>query len=354
MSDKSAIFNGSVSRRGLIKMTVAAGALIAAPAYIRPAWAQAKRLVVVNSGGTMGDARRAALYDPFTAATGIEIITVSGPELAKIKIQVEHGSVEWDVSDISEAGLPIATRENLLEPIDESIVDLSQIVAKARKANAVGGTIYAGGIAFPTDRLKPISNWTEFWDVENFPGRRGLRTRINDTLEIALMADGVPANEVYPCDIERAFRALERIKPNVSHWIGQTAQTVALIQANETDYTFTYTTRVKDMQEAGVPIDYSFKQNLLGISWLGVPRGSKMKDEAMQFLNFSLNKERQTKLANLSGDAGTNPESLAGVNADVRRWLPDVGSKGNLFVSGAWWADNLEELTVRYKEWLLT
>jgi len=354
MSELPKNAKGKISRRNALKITAAAGSMLALPAYIRPAWAQSKSLVVVNSGGTMGDARRAALYDPFTAATGIEIITVSGPELAKIKIQVQQGDVEWDVSDIGEAGLPIATRDNLLEQIDESIVDLSQVVEKARRPNAVGGTIYAGGIAFPTDRLKPIANWADFWDVENFPGRRGLRTRINDTLEIALMADGVPADEIYPCDVERAFRALDRIKPHVSHWIGSTAQTVALIQSNETDYTFTYTTRVKGMQEAAVPMDYSFEQNLLGISWLGVPRGSKKKDEAMQFLNFSLNKERQTELANLSGDAGTNPDSLAAIDPSVRKWLPDVSSKENLFVNGAWWADNLEELTVRYKEWLLT
>lgn len=342
------------SRRDALKLTMAAGSMLALPAYIRSASAQGKSLVIVNSGGTMGDAKRKALYEPFTKATGIAITTVSGPELAKIKVQVQQGNVEWDVVDLLEAWVSPAVRDNLLEPIDQKIVDTSRIIEKARNDHAVGGTIAAGGIAFPTDRLKPIAAWTDFWDVDKSPGRRGLRTRINDTLEIALMGDGVPPDQVYPCDIERAFKALDRIKPHVSHWIAQTAQTVSLIQSNETDYTFTYTTRVKDLQAAGVPIDYSFRQNILGVGWLAVPRGSKNRDSAMQFLNFCLEPDRQAELATLSGDAPTNPAALDKVDPAARRWLADINSKENLFTNGAWWDGHLEELSIRYKEWLLT
>jgi putative spermidine/putrescine transport system substrate-binding protein len=351
---KNSIVSKTISRREAFKLSLAAGAALALPAYIRPASAQAKSLVVVNSGGAMGDAKRAALYDPFTKKTGIEIITVSGPELAKIKVQVEQGNVEWDVTDLQEAWVPAAVRQNLLEPIDEKIVDFSQITEKARNPHAVGGTIFSGGIAFPTDRLKPIATWEDMWNVEKYPGRRGLRTRINDTLEIALMADGVPPEQVYPCDIERAFKALDRIKPAVSHWIAQTAQTVSLIQSNECDYTFTYTTRVKDLQAAGVPIDYSFRQNILGVGWLGVPRGSKKKDEAMQFLNFCLDPDRQAELASKSGDAPTNPAAFDKVDPTARKWLADVTSKDNLFTNAEWWDTHLEDLSVRFKEWLLT
>ena len=65
-------FIKSISRRKAMKLALAAGTILVAPAYIRSAKAKSRNLVVVNSGGTMGNARRAALYDPFTAATGIE------------------------------------------------------------------------------------------------------------------------------------------------------------------------------------------------------------------------------------------------------------------------------------------
>jgi putative spermidine/putrescine transport system substrate-binding protein len=196
--------------------------------------------------------------------------------------------------------------------------------------------------------------WPEFFDAKNFPGRRGIRTRVNDTLEMAAMGSGVAPSEVFPIDVERAFKALDRIKPHVSHMISATSQTVSLIQQNETDFTFTYTNRVKKMQDAGVPMDFSFKQNICGIAWTGMLRGSKNHDASMQFLNFMLEADRQAELANLSYSAPTNADGMPMVDPAVRKWLPDVASKNNCFTDAEWWSKNLEPLTIRYKEWMLT
>ena len=342
------------SRRNALKLGLAAGAVVSAPAYIRPGWAQSKKLIIANSGGSMGEAKRKALYDPFTKKTGIEIQTVAGADLAKLKLQVDNNAVEWDVADVGHAVLPTANRLNLFEPIDEKIVDWEGIVEKARNPFAIGATIYAGGIGYHRTRKKAMTTWPEFFDVKNFPGRRGLRTRVNDTLEIAAMGSGVAPSEVFPIDIERAFKALDQIKPHVSHWISSTAQTVSLIQQDETDYTFTYTTRVKNMQASGVPLDFSFKQNILGIAWTGVPRGSKNREAAMQFLDFALDPDRQAELSNYSVDAPSHVAAMDKVDPAIRKWLPDVASKDNCFTDAEWWSTNLEPLTIRYKEWLLT
>ena len=342
------------SRRQALKAGLAAGAVVSAPAFIRSSWAKSGPLIIANSGGAMGEAKRTALYDPFTSKTGIEITTVAGADMAKLRLQVEQGAVEWDVVDVGHAALPTANRLNLFEPIDEGIVNWEGIVEDARNPFAIGATIYAGGIGYPTDRLKAPTTWTEFFDVENFPGRRGLRTRVNDTLEIAAMGSGVPPSEVFPIDVERAFAALDRLKPHVSHWISATAQTVSLIQQNETDFTFTYTTRVKKMQESGVPMGFSFRNNILGISWTGVPRGSKNREAAMQFLNFALDPDRQAELANLSVDAPTHVDAMSKVDPAIGKWLPDVASTDNCFTDAEWWSTNLEPLTIRYKEWLVS
>ena len=355
MSDsKKSGSKSTFSRRNILKLGLAAGAVASAPAYIRSSRAQSKKLVVANFGGSMGDAKRKALYEPFTKKTGIEIQTVAGPELAKLKLQVDNKDVEWDVVDMGHATLPTAVRLNLLEPIDEKIVDWEGIVEKARSPFAIGATIYAGGIGYHKTRKKAVTTWPEFFDVKNFPGRRGLRTRVNDTLELAAMGSGVAPSDVFPIDVERAFAALDKIKLHVSHWISSTAQTVSLIQQNETDYTFTYTTRVKNMQASGVPLDFSFKQNILGIAWTGVPRGSKNRDAAMQFLDFALDPDRQAELSNLSVDAPTNVAAMPKVDPAIRKWLPDVASKDNCFTDAEWWSTNLEPLTLRYKQWLLT
>jgi putative spermidine/putrescine transport system substrate-binding protein len=315
----------------------------------------ADKVVAVNFGGAMGEAKRKAIYDPFTRDTGIEVVAVPGPDLAKIRAQVQSGDVEWDVVDLLDGWVPAGIRMGLLERIDDKIVDRTGCIPGARSDYAVGGSIYAGGIAYPTDRMaKTPKNWPDFWNVAAFAGRRGLRNRINDTLEIALMGDGVAAKDVYPCDVERAFKALDRIKPAVNHWIAQTAQTVSLIQSNETDFTYTYTTRVKDMQAANVQIGYSFEQNIMGVGWAGVVKGTPRKEAAMRLCSYIAKPELQVHLTDLAGDAPVYPNMLAKVDPAVRKWLPDVGDPNNLFVNAAWWDTRVEELTRRFQEWLLT
>lgn len=344
----------SLSRRSVLGL--AAGA-IAGSAYIRRGWAKGGRpLVICGYGGSETVAQRRAFYDPFTKATGIEIITAAGVDLARMKIQVENKDVEWDVVDLNDAWVLEATRMGLLERVDDSIVNREKdCIPQANNEFAVGKSVYAGGIAFPTNRLKGRApkNWPEFWNTQRFPGRRGLRDRITDTLEQALMGDGVPASQVYPCDVERAFRALDRIKPYVNHWIAEAQQTVTLIEQDETDFTCTYTTRVRELQEAQVPIGYSFQQNILGIAYSAVLKGSRNRDAAMRFLDFILDTDRQVEYADIWGDAPTLKDARAKVDPLMQKWLPDVDSPGNLFTNAAWWEGRLDELNTRFQEWLL-
>ncbi len=347
----------SLTRRTAVKgLMVGAVGAIAAPAYIRSAWAQQKQLVVADFPGSVRDARRKVLYDPFTKETGIEIIHGEGPSLAAVKVQVDNKDVVWDVIRMDGSFAHSAAGLGLLERVDETIVNREGAIAASMHEYAVGTSISAAGIAFPTDRLqgKAPQTWPEFWDAEKFPGRRGLRDRITDTLEIALMGDGVPASQVYPCDIERAFKALDKIKPHVSHWIAGAAETVSLIQQNETDFTATYTSRVKSMQEANVPMDFSFKQNVLGVGYWAALKGARNLDAAMRFMAFTMREDRQIELAALTADAPVFDSAMAKLDPAVMKWMPDINSPDNLFVDPTWWDGHLEELTLRFQTWLLT
>jgi putative spermidine/putrescine transport system substrate-binding protein len=347
------VIAASSTRRGFL----AGAAALTAPSLLLKGCAKpGRQLVVVDFGGTAGEAKRKAIYEPFTKETGIEIVNIAGPDLAKIRSQVQAKDVEWDVVDMLDSWLPTCSRLRLLEPIDSRIVNREGVDPRASHPLAVGTAIYSAGIAFPTDRLqgRTPKNWTEFWNVAGFPGRRGLRNRINDTLEIALMADGVPAKDVYPCDIERAFKALDRIKPHVSHWMAQAEQTVSLIQSNETDFTYTYVSRVKNMQSAGVPIDYSFQQNLIGVGWTGVVRGTPRRDDAMRFCSYAARPDVQVRLANLTGDAPCYPAAMSKIDPAMKKWMPGIQDPNNLFINAGWWDTHIEELTLRFKNWLLS
>ena len=84
----------------------------------------------------------------------------------------------------------------MLTPIDWSIVDRSQVADEQLRApNVVGSYTLSMVICYnkkkwPGDHHP--KSWADFWDVEKFPGRRGVRrTPPIWTIDAALLADGV-------------------------------------------------------------------------------------------------------------------------------------------------------------------
>lgn len=302
----------------------------------------------------MGEAYQRAVYGPFTRETGIEIVAVPGPSLSKLRLEAESGRPGWDVVNLLPEWLPTAIRLGLLERIDGTVVRRPGCVPQARSHFAVGVSISAAGIGFTTSRFgaRVPRTWPEYWDIAGLPGRRSLLRRVTGTLEAALMADGVPPAQVYPCDVARAFGALDRIKPHVNHWISQTQQSVSLIEQDETDFSYTYSTRVKDMEETGVPIGYSFAQNLLEVIWVGIVKGTSKKAAAMRLCAYLADPERQAALSSLTGDAPTYPAAIARVGPAARPWLPRIDGPDNLFIDAGWWDARFEKLSQRFQNWL--
>ena len=191
-------------------------------------------LTVVSFGGSYARACQQAYHVPFTAATGIEVRLEDyngGP--AQIRAQVETGNVHWDVVDLNVADAVLGCDEGLLEFIDPGDLPPGADGSSVEDDFVPGtltdcgiGTIFFSSIYayhpehFPDARPATIE---DFFDLERFPGRRGMRRVPSDNLEIALLADGVPPEEIYatletPEGVERAFRKLDTIKEQIVWW----------------------------------------------------------------------------------------------------------------------------------------
>jgi len=66
-----------VSRRAFVKTAAVAASVVGAPFVWRKASAQAKRIVIRDSGGPFTPAFEQAFYKPFREATGIEAVGVA-------------------------------------------------------------------------------------------------------------------------------------------------------------------------------------------------------------------------------------------------------------------------------------
>lgn len=215
-----------------VLLATASVAVLAAGA----AMAQDKTLTIVSWGGAYSNSQLKAYDEPYTEKTGVKILheDKSANALAGIRAQVNAGNVTWDIVDMLQADAQRACDEGLVLEIDPD-----EWLAKGDDGSAptddfVEGTIgpcfipqilYSTMFAYNTEAFPDGGPKTieDVWNVEKFPGTRALQQIPQKNLEWALIADGVPDDEVY--DVlatkegqDRAFASLDKIKDNVIWW----------------------------------------------------------------------------------------------------------------------------------------
>lgn len=318
--------------------------------------AAASNLTVVSWGGNYHQGVEEALAKPFEKEFGVHVTLVDTPDLARVKAQVMTNNVQWDVFDAVGPMAMTGAKNGYWEPLDPALFDQRDLIAPMTKF-AVPFYGFTGGICWDNSKYpagKHPETFADYFDVKKFPGQRTLRNRASETLEIALLADGVPPEKLYPLDVDRAFRALNRIKPYIGKWVDQTPQTVSLVETGQVDFSYTYSTRVKAAQEAGKPIDFSFKQTLTGLEYLVVLKNAPNKANAMKFVQFAMRPDRQAALMDYLGNTPASKKALPLVKPDVRKWLSDPSNKLNIISNDVWWAEHYDEITLRFKEWVLS
>jgi putative spermidine/putrescine transport system substrate-binding protein len=347
-------------RRFLRNAGAAAAATALGPLLITERTIAQTRTLYVNSwGGSFTAAQDAAYFKPFTAETGIHIRTVTPVSYAKIKAQVQAGRFEFDMTSINSMQWLRASREGLAEPIDWTIFKKDTLPAEAIVANGhgVASNIQGTNLCYRRDKFPNggPKSWVDFWDVKRFPGARGLC--INDsprTLIFALLADGVPADRLYPLDIDRAFKKLDQIKPHIKVWWREGNQSQQLIRDGELDMMSIWNGRASELKEAGVPVELIWNGAVRSTSTWCVLKGAPNRKLAWEFIQFATQPKPQAEFNRRLYYGPTNPAAFEFIPHDIAVVLPTYSE--NLAVSiredDEWEADRIVALEQRFMQWL--
>ncbi|WP_028922490.1 extracellular solute-binding protein [Pseudonocardia acaciae] len=194
-------------------------------------------ITVSTWGGDFTAAEKKWFGDPFTAETGIKVEyrALSTSPMTPVLLQAQSGDVKVDVVD---AESPAVLRsKNLLAPFPPELMRKLQETSRPESflpdAMKIGQTGMV--IACNPDLVRRCpESPQQFWDVDAYPGRRGILVGLPQTvLDFALVADGVSPAQVYPLDIDRAIGKLHRIKPQVAVWAQSPAQAQQLLADKE-------------------------------------------------------------------------------------------------------------------------
>jgi putative spermidine/putrescine transport system substrate-binding protein len=197
-------------------------------------------------------------------------------------------------------------------------------------------------------------SWADFWNVEKFRGRRAMRRHPFDTLEEALLADGVPIASVYPLDLARAFRKLDQIKPNVAIWWTGGAQASQLIKSGEVDLIATWNARAQAAIDDGAKYQIAWGQGIAVVDGLCVPKGSPKAALAKEFIKFCANAERQAVFSKFIAYGPTNPNAFKHIAPERAVILPSNPKYvANLVLqTPEAWADIKDKATEMFDAWV--
>lgn len=322
--------------------------------------AQAESLTVISFGGTNKDAQQKAFYQPFMAAGNgaIEAGEYNG-EMARLRAMVETGQVGWDLVEMETPELQRGCEEGLLEPLDWSrLGNKADFIPAAVSECGAGIFVWSTALTYDASRLKTgPKSWADFWDVKTFPGKRALRKSAKYTLEIALLADGVKREEVYrvlatPAGVERAFKKLDQLKPNIQWWESG-AQPLQWLVSGDVVMSSAYNGRIGAAQDEGHHFNIVWDGALYDLDNWAIVKGSKHKALAERFIAFSNRAENQKVYAENIPYGPTNINTSTLLTPQRLSKLPTAPENlaVSLQVNSGFWLEHGEDLEQRFNAW---
>ena len=338
---------------------------------------EAESVTMVSWGGSYARACTEAYLKPFTAESGIRVrLEDYNGGLSQVRAQVEAGNVHWDLIDLEFADLVRGCDEGLFEVLDPSILPKGadgsspedDYYPNMLSECGAGMLFYSTVYAYNHERLAGEAPQTiqDFFDLERFPGRRGMRRSPVANLEFALMADSVPADEVYAVlgtaeGVGRAFKKLDTIKDRVVWWEAG-AQPPQMLADGEVVMTTAYNGRIFNAQVLEKqPFTIVWHGQVLDTGHVAIVAGSSNLAAARELVGFA---SRPASLAAISRYIAYSParksaepfiSTHAATGVDMAPHLPNApkNTKLALLSDWLWWADNGEDMNERFSTWLL-
>ena len=301
-----------------------------------------------------------------------------GGGLAEIRSQVESGNVTWDIVDVLPHDARVGCDEGLFVELDRNIfkpaadgTPMDDDVMVEVPNDCVVPQIFWSYVPFykaGTFKGPQPTTIADFFDLQKFPGKRGIRYWPNAIIEMALVADGVAIKDVYKvlstrAGIDRAFARLDYIKGDIVLWDhGEEPQ--QLVKSGEVAMSIAFNGRVG----AAVLADKEdfitvWDGQVLEESWVVLVNGAPNADEAKEFLVHLSAPRQQAEQAKYI-NYGPMRSSAFDIIKAGEPWFhngenimqhmpnrPEVMSR-TIIANPEWWADHGESVGERYLAWL--
>lgn len=348
-------------QRHMCAFTLVLAAPLIAP-LAAPATAQGAELSVVTFGGAFEAAVKQAYFDPFTQETGTNFrLEAYDGGLARLAAMVQAGNPTWDLVDMESNDALAACEEGLLQPLDTAEMgDLSDFIPGAVGDCAIATMVWSTIFAYDQSLLtEGPTTLADFFDIEQFPGKRGMRRNPKVAMEWALIADGVPPREVYSLlateeGMNRAFAKLDTIKSEIIWWEAG-AQPPQLLADGAVVMTQAYNGRILDAaKQEGKPFEIVWDAQVYDYEWWGIPMGARNAETAERFIAYASQPEVLARLPRYIAYAPPREKAIELVDPELLADLPTAPENftNALQLDSNFWIDHFDTINTRFQVWL--
>ena len=320
-------------------------------------------LLIRSTGGAFEAALKRHFFDPFSKATGVRVIPFAasyGDMMAKTAAMEAAGKVEWDI---------ISPQYSELSQVSKYLADLGDCsttpnVAKEGVAGACGryGVLYLTGAQCLTwnpeaYRTKAPQGWADFFDTKAFPGRRALPNTGSPwaTLILAALADGVPRDRLFPMDLDRVFRKLDTIKPDIATWWRTGDQSQKMWNGDDIAMSLMWSGSAFAAKRRGTPLAWTYNQAIADFGAWCILRDAPHPRAARAFIDFYMaNPEAHAAFSREIGYTTSNKASQSLLDAEEKQDLISSPERlaGIVTVDYDWLATNRDAVLNRFNAWV--
>jgi putative spermidine/putrescine transport system substrate-binding protein len=340
---KTGIGKTAVTRRTVLAGAAAGTALLSMPSIVR---AQNKSLKVGVYGGYFQESFDQHIFPDFTAATGIEVQSISEPTgeawLVQLSQAAKAKQAPADVSMMSQVAMLKGQAIDLWQPLDPAKIPnvknlLPQFVNKYPDGRIAGIGAVSWYITLVTNTdVYPDAptSWTALWDPAN-KDKLGLLALVSNSflLEVTAKTFFGGANKLDTEDgILEVMQKLAELKPNVRLWYRDEAQFEQALKSGEIPMGQYYHDVTGLAAADGNPVRSTFPKEG-GIQDSGcwaVSSASTKSAEAHVFIDYMSQPKIQATLSRNVGTAPTVARSVtdltddefASVSSDIAPIIP--------------------------------
>lgn len=295
-------WNGLPTRWALVAALALAGSLHVAPA-------EAAELNVI----AWCDHQDPNTFEPFEKETGakVNVKTYEGTGTLVSYIQ-QSTPGDWDVVSVDSVDIIKLARAGLLVPLDESEYPLGDIYPKVfmPESETLDGKRYGipekfgyNAIAFNSDKIKSedLEDLNALLDPK-YKGRIAIYDYYFTAIQTAALMNGIKPNEITPENMPKIAETLRALKANAKMF-GDIPTVQTALATGDVDIVF----GGAEFLVAGLGEEKPYLTWLLpkqgGLRWqssIGIFEGSKQKDLAKKFVEWTLSPEGQARFAQSS------------------------------------------------------